>query len=45
MDADGVLRAVEKRDFVAICIFGIKDIIRPEVPISCCHMHEGWHYS
>jgi magnesium-transporting ATPase (P-type) len=32
MDADGVLRAVEKKDFVAICIFGIKDIIRPEVP-------------
>ena len=34
MDADGVLRAVEKRDFVVICIFGIKDIIRPEVPIA-----------
>lgn len=34
MDADGVLRAIEKRDFVVICIFGIKDIIRPEVPIA-----------
>jgi Ca2+ transporting ATPase len=34
MDADGVLRAVEKWDFVVICIFGIKDIIRPEVPIA-----------
>ena len=34
MDADGVLKAVEKRDFIAICIFGIKDIIRPEVPIA-----------
>ncbi len=32
MDADNVLRAVEKRDFVVVCIFGIKDIIRPEVP-------------
>ena len=32
MDSDGVLRAVEKNDFVVICIFGIKDIIRPEVP-------------
>lgn len=32
MDADGVLRAVEKRDFIVVCIFGIKDIIRPEVP-------------
>lgn len=32
MDQDGVLRAVEKMDFTVICIFGIKDIIRPEVP-------------
>lgn len=32
MDADGVLKAVEKRDFVCVCIFGIKDIIRKEVP-------------
>jgi len=32
MDADGVLRAVEKKDFIVVCIFGIKDIIRPEVP-------------
>lgn len=32
MDADGVLRAVEKNDFIVVCIFGIKDIIRPEVP-------------
>ena len=34
MDEDGVLRAVEKKDFVMICIFGIKDIIRPEVPVA-----------
>lgn len=32
MDADGVLRAIEKSDNIVICIFGIKDIIRPEVP-------------
>ena len=32
MDADGVLHAIEKRGFVVVCIFGIKDIIRPEVP-------------
>jgi magnesium-transporting ATPase (P-type) len=32
MDADGVLRAIEKKGFVVVCIFGIKDIIRPEVP-------------
>lgn len=32
MDADNVLRAIEKRDFIVVCIFGIKDIIRPEVP-------------
>jgi P-type Ca2+ transporter type 2B len=32
MDADNVLHAVEKRDFTVVCIFGIKDIIRPEVP-------------
>ena len=42
MDADGVLRAVEKRDFIVICIFGIKDIIRPEVPgaVATCQ-HAG----
>lgn len=27
-----MLRAVEKKDFVVVCIFGIKDIIRQEVP-------------
>ena len=32
MDADGVLKAVEKNGFVLVSIFGIKDIIRPEVP-------------
>jgi Ca2+ transporting ATPase len=32
MDEDNVLRAIEKRDFICICIFGIKDIIRKEVP-------------
>ena len=32
MDTDGVLRAVEVKDFTVVCIFGIKDIIRPEVP-------------
>jgi Ca2+ transporting ATPase len=38
MDADGVLRAIEKRGFVVVSIFGIKDIIRPEVPdaVSQC---------
>ena len=32
MDEDNVLRAVEKDNFVMVCIFGIKDVIRPEVP-------------
>jgi Ca2+ transporting ATPase len=32
MDTDGVLHAVEKRDFICVCILGIKDIIREEVP-------------
>ena len=34
MDEDGVIRSVEKKGFVLICIFGIKDIIRKEVPIA-----------
>lgn len=32
MDADGVIRVVEKTDFTLIGILGIKDIIRKEVP-------------
>jgi hypothetical protein len=32
MDDDGVLHAIEKKGFTLICIFGIKDIIRMEVP-------------
>lgn len=32
MDADGVIRQVERTGFTLICILGIKDIIRPEVP-------------
>lgn len=32
MDSENVLRVIEKKDFVCICIFGIKDIIRQEVP-------------
>lgn len=32
MDEGGVLRAIEKKDFIVISIFGIRDIIRPEVP-------------
>lgn len=32
MDPDNVLHAVERKDFIVVCIFGIKDIIRPEVP-------------
>lgn len=32
MDEDGVIRVVEKTGFTLICIFGIKDIIRKEVP-------------
>jgi hypothetical protein len=32
MDDDGVLHAIEKRGFTLITIFGIKDIIRKEVP-------------
>jgi P-type Ca2+ transporter type 2B len=32
MDEDGVIHAIEKKDFTLIGIFGIKDIIRKEVP-------------
>jgi len=32
MDAEGVLRTIEKTGFILIAIVGIKDIIRPEVP-------------
>jgi Ca2+ transporting ATPase len=32
MDSENVLRAVEKKEFICACIFGIKDIIRKEVP-------------
>lgn len=32
MDTDGVIHAIEKTDFVLICILGIRDIIREEVP-------------
>jgi P-type Ca2+ transporter type 2B len=32
MDEDGVIHAIEKKGFTLICIFGIKDIIRKEVP-------------
>jgi hypothetical protein len=32
MDEEGVIHAIEKKDFTLICIFGIKDIIRKEVP-------------
>ena len=32
MDPQGVIRAIEKDDFTLICILGIKDIIRAEVP-------------
>jgi len=32
MDQDGVIRAIEKTGFTLICILGIKDIIRKEVP-------------
>jgi magnesium-transporting ATPase (P-type) len=32
MDEAGVLRKVEKTGFTMLCFFGIKDIIRPEVP-------------
>ena len=31
-DSEGVIKAVEKEDFILIAIVGIKDIIRPEVP-------------
>ena len=34
MDADGVIHAIEKRGFTLIGIFGIKDIIRKEVPTA-----------
>lgn len=39
MDDDGVLHAIEKRDFILTCILGIKDIIREEVPdaVAACH--------
>lgn len=32
MDEDKVLRVIEKTGFTLICILGIKDIIRQEVP-------------
>lgn len=32
MDAEGVIRVVEKTGFTLIAIVGIKDIIREEVP-------------
>ena len=32
MDEEGVIHAIEKKGFTLICIFGIKDIIRKEVP-------------
>jgi Ca2+ transporting ATPase len=31
-DSDGVLHTIEKSDFTLICILGIRDIIREEVP-------------
>lgn len=31
-DPEGVIKAIEKDNFILICIVGIKDIIRPEVP-------------
>ena len=31
-DPEGVIKAVEKEDYILIAIVGIKDIIRPEVP-------------
>jgi len=34
MDSENVLRLVEHEGFICVCIFGIKDIIRPEVPIA-----------
>jgi hypothetical protein len=32
MSEDGVIHEIEKTGFTLICIVGIKDIIRPEVP-------------
>lgn len=32
LDEEGVVRVIEKSGFTLICIFGIKDIIRKEVP-------------
>ncbi len=32
MDSEGVIHAIEKTDFTLICILGIRDIIRSEVP-------------
>jgi hypothetical protein len=34
MDADGVIRQIERGGFTLIVILGIKDIIRPEVPAA-----------
>ena len=31
-DPNGVIKAVEKEGFILICIVGIKDIMRSEVP-------------
>jgi Ca2+ transporting ATPase len=40
MDSEGVIHAIEKTDFTLICILGIKDIIREEVPgaVAKCQM-------
>ena len=32
MDDEGILRTVEKKDFTLICLVGIRDVIRAEVP-------------
>jgi P-type Ca2+ transporter type 2B len=32
MDSEGVIRAIERTGFTCICVLGIRDIIRPEVP-------------
>jgi magnesium-transporting ATPase (P-type) len=32
MDEENVIHAIEKMNFTLVCIFGIKDIIRKEVP-------------
>ena len=39
-DQDGVIKAIEKENFILLCIIGIKDIIREEVPkaVRQCQM-------